>query len=202
MNLFDTDESENLLPFDGTVNYYGIVMKQSDAIAYTDLLLHNIEWKNDEAIIFGRHIITKRKAAWYGDEDYSYTYSKTTKHALPWTKELLVLKKLAEEKTGTTYNSCLLNLYHDGDEAMAWHSDDEKALVKNGTIASLSFGAERKFMFKHKRTGQTVSIMLQSGSLLTMKDATQTNWLHRLTKSTKIKSPRVNLTFRTMDTGK
>jgi alkylated DNA repair dioxygenase AlkB len=202
MNLFNTDEKENLLPFDGTVNYYGIVMKQSEAVAYTDLLLNNIEWKNDEAIIFGRHIITKRKAAWYGDENYSYTYSKTTKYALPWTKELLELKQLAEEKTGATYNSCLLNLYHDGDEAMAWHSDDEKALVKNGTIASLSFGAERKFMFKHRRTGQTISIMLQSGSLLTMKDATQTNWLHRLTKSAKIKSPRVNLTFRTMDSGK
>jgi alkylated DNA repair dioxygenase AlkB len=202
MNLFNTDEEENLLPFDGTVHYYGLVMKQSEADVYTDLLLNNIEWKNDEAVIFGRHIITKRKAAWYGDEDYSYTYSKTTKHALPWTKELLALKQLAEEKTGAAYNSCLLNLYHDGDEAMAWHSDDEKALMKNGTIASLSFGAERKFMFKHKRTGQTISIFLQNGSLLTMKDATQSNWLHRLTKSVKIKSPRVNLTFRTMDTGK
>ena len=98
----------------------------------------------DEALIFGKHIITKRKAAWYGDENYSYTYSNFTKHALPWTKELSDLKKFAEEKTGAAYNSCLLNLYHTGDEAMAWHSDDEKMLEKNGTIASLSFGAERK----------------------------------------------------------
>lgn len=196
MNLFDFDKEENLLPYDGTVNYYGKVLPQKEADDYTHVLLETIEWKNDEALIFGKHIITKRKAAWYGDENYSYTYSNFTKHALPWTNELLELKKLAEEKTGAAYNSCLLNLYHTGDEAMAWHSDDEKMLEKDGTIASLSFGAERKFMFKHKKTGETVSLLLESGSLLVMKDTTQTNWLHRLTPSVKIKTPRVNLTFR------
>jgi alkylated DNA repair dioxygenase AlkB len=198
MLLFDTS-NDNLLPNDGTVMYYGKIMEVAIANAYTDILLHTIEWKNDEALIFGKRIITKRKAAWYADKAFPYTYSNTTKHALPWTKELLELKKIAEQKTGATYNSCLLNLYHNGDEAMAWHSDDEKELAKNGSIASLSFGAERKFMFKHKKTGQTVSILLENGSLLIMKDATQTNWLHRLTKSVKIKEPRVNLTFRMMN---
>ena len=198
MEIFSFDKTENLLPHDGTVTYYGRILNTVEANAYTDILLKTIAWKNDEAVIFGKHIITKRKAAWYGDKPYSYTYSNTTKYALPWTKELSALKKLAEEKTGVLYNSCLLNLYHDGDEAMAWHSDDEKALVKNGTIASLSFGAERKFMFKHKKTGETVSMILENGSLLTMKDDTQTNWLHRLTKSVKVVNPRVNLTFRMM----
>ena len=198
MDLFSsiTDHTKNLLPNDGRVNYYGKIFSLPEANHYLTELLNNIEWKNDEALIFGKHIITKRKAAWYGDENYSYTYSNFTKHALPWTSELLELKKLAEEKTGAAYNSCLLNLYHTGDEAMAWHSDDEKMLEKDGTIASLSFGAERKFMFKHKKTGETVSLLLESGSLLVMKDTTQTNWLHRLTQSVKIKTPRVNLTFR------
>ncbi len=200
MNLFGEHEDINLLPFDGTVNYYGKIIDYKKAIDYTDLLLHNIEWKNDEAIIFGKKIITKRKVAWYGDEGFSYTYSKVTKHALAWNKELLEIKKIAEEKTGVQYNSCLLNLYHNGDEAMAWHSDGEKELLKNGCIASFSFGAERKFMFKHKATGQTVSIMLENGSLLAMRDETQTYWLHRLTKSTKVKAARVNLTFRIMNT--
>ncbi len=199
MNLFGEHEDINLLPFDGTVNYYGKIIDYKKAIDYTDLLLHNIEWKNDEAIIFGKKIITKRKVAWYGDEGFSYTYSKVTKHALAWNKELLELKKIAEKKTGVQYNSCLLNLYHNGDEAMAWHSDGEKELLKNGCIASFSFGAERKFMFKHKATGQTVSIMLENGSLLAMRDETQTYWLHRLTKSTKVKAARVNLTFRIMN---
>ena len=108
------------------------------------------------------------------------------------------LKKIAEQKTGVKYNSCLLNLYHTGDEAMAWHSDDEKELLKNGCIASFSFGAERKFMFKHKKNGHTISLNLENGSLLTMKDETQSFWLHRLTKTTKVNTPRVNLTFRIM----
>ena len=198
MDLFSTNAITNLLPYDGVVIYYGKVLKQTEAIHYLDRLLHSIEWKNDEAVIFGRHIITKRKAAWYGDSDYSYTYSNTTKQALPWTKELVELKQVVEKITGATYNSCLLNLYHDGNEGMAWHSDDEKSLGKDATIASFSFGAERKFAFKHKRNQQVVSLVLETGSLLVMKETTQTHWLHRLPKSTKIKHPRINLTFRTM----
>jgi alkylated DNA repair dioxygenase AlkB len=103
-----------------------------------------------------------------------------------------------EGKTGGTYNSCLLNLYHNGDEGMAWHSDDEKTLGENSAIASFSFGAERKFSFKHKQTKETVSMMLEHGSLLVMKGTTQTHWLHCLPKSKRITTPRVNLTFRTM----
>lgn len=198
MDLFNDDITANLLPYDGTVIYYGKVMNHAQAQLYLERLLNDIEWKNDEAIIFGKLIITKRKVAWYGDSDYLYTYSNTTKQALPWTKELLELKKLAEEISGTSFNSCLLNLYHDGNEGMAYHSDDEKSLGKNTTIASLSFGAERKFSFKHKQTKDTVSVQLEHGSLLVMKDETQSHWLHRLPPSKKIIRPRVNLTFRTI----
>ncbi len=99
---------------------------------------------------------------------------------------------------GETFNSCLLNLYHDGNEGMAWHSDAENDLKKNGAIGSLSFGAERKFLFKHKKTKETVSKILEHGSLLVMKDATQSNWLHRLPPTKMECLPRVNLTFRTI----
>jgi alkylated DNA repair dioxygenase AlkB len=200
MDLFsnEEDENKNLLPKDGTVNYYGKLLPFKDANHYLDRLLNTIEWKNDEAIIFGKHIITKRKVAWYGDTNFNYTYSNTTKNALVWTTELLELKAIVEEKTGEKFNSCLLNLYHNGDEGMAWHSDAEKDLKKNGAIASLSFGAERKFSFKHKETKETVSLILEHGSLLVMKDTTQTNWLHRLPPTKLTKKPRVNLTFRTI----
>jgi alkylated DNA repair dioxygenase AlkB len=198
MELFNTDNTTNLLPNDGIVNYYGKVMDIAQANNYLNILLDTILWKNDEAIIFGRHIITKRKVAWYGDDGYSYTYSNTTKQALGWTKELLELKALVEQLTGEKYNSCLLNLYHDGNEGMAWHSDDEKSLGKNTSIASLSFGAERKFALKHRVSKYPVGLILENGSLLVMKGATQSNWLHSLPKSTKITTPRVNLTFRTM----
>ena len=203
MDLFSTgpDEKVNLLPCDGVVNYFGIVMKRVDADHYLQQLLTTIEWKNDEAVIFCKHIITKRKVAWYGDAGFDYTYSNITKQALPWTKDLGELKKIVEVRTGQTYNSCLLNLYHNGDEGMAWHSDAEKTLEKNGAIASMSFGAERKFSFKHKRGNQTVSVLLQHGSLLLMKGSTQTNWLHRLPPQKGISRPRVNLTFRTIVSG-
>lgn len=198
MDLFSDGTVENKLPKDGTGLYFGIMMSAQQADHYLERLLHTIEWKNDEAIIFGKHIITKRKVAWYGNDRYSYTYSNTTKTALPWTPELIALKKLVETATGATYNSCLLNLYHDGSEGMAWHSDDEKMLNRHGSIASLSFGAERKFAFKHKQDQQIVSLLLEHGSLLEMKGETQTHWLHRLPPTTLVKRPRVNLTFRQM----
>lgn len=200
MDLFSTDAIANLLPYDGEVLYYGHIVNEADAAKYYSILLDSIPWQHDEAIIYGKRIITKRKVAWYGDNNYDYTYSRTTKTALPWTKELLELKKITEAACGTQFNSCLLNLYHDGNEGMAWHSDDEKALGKNTVIASLSFGAVRKFSFKHKATGEKIETILDSGSLLVMKGTTQTNWLHMLPKSTKIKHPRINLTFRTIVT--
>lgn len=196
MDLFNPETIENLLPYDGIVNYHGRIMRADESYVYLEALLDTIPWKNDEARIFGRHIITKRKVAWYGNDNYSYTYSNTTRHALPWTKELLELKAIAETLTGTKFNSCLLNLYHNGDEGMAWHSDDEKALGKDTAIASMSFGAERKFALKHKSSKETVSVMLETGSLLVMKGSTQTDWLHSLPKSKKVNKPRINLTFR------
>lgn len=200
MDLFgnNIDEHTNLLPHDGIVLYYGRIMQRPEADAYTQKLLNGIAWKNDEALIFGKRIVTKRKVAWYADADFEYTYSNTTKIALPWTPDLLALKALAEECTGETYNSCLLNLYHDGSEGMAWHSDAEKDLKKDGAIASLSFGAERRFGFKHKQSGEVVSLLLEHGSLLLMKGSTQTHWMHRLPPTTKVKTPRINLTFRTI----
>lgn len=198
MDLFGTDPSANLLPYDGLVNYHGPILSPEQTQAYFETLLHTIPWKNDEAVIFGKRIITARKVAWYGDSAFSYTYSGTTKQALAWTAELALLKSLVEQITGTRFNSCLLNLYHDGSEGMAWHSDDEKSLASDSSIASISLGAEREFRFKHKRHEDKAAVLLESGSLLVMQGSTQTHWLHSIPKSKKIKTPRINLTFRTM----
>jgi alkylated DNA repair dioxygenase AlkB len=201
MELFEDliDKNKNWLPQDGIVLYFGKLFNLEEANAFYQKLLDTIPWRNDEAIIYGKKIITKRKVAWYGDEPYEYTYSNTTKKALPWTKELSELKKVVEKETGETFNSCLLNLYHNGNEGMAWHSDGEKALKKNGAIGSLSFGAERKFSFKHKDTKEKVELVLKHGSLLVMKGTTQTHWLHRLPPTKRIATPRINLTFRTIE---
>lgn len=199
MDLFsNTKHSSNLLPLDGEVNYYGKIFSKEESDYYYDVLMNTIEWKNDEALIYGKKIITKRKVAWYAEQEFEYTYSKVTKTALPWTKELQALKEIAENVSNETYNSCLLNLYHTGDEGMAWHSDGETDLKKDGAIASLSFGASRKFAFKHKHGGNKVEVYLEHGSLLVMKGSTQTHWLHRLPPTTKVNTPRINLTFRTI----
>jgi alkylated DNA repair dioxygenase AlkB len=195
-SLFPLDSRMNVLPQDGQVNYYGTIFDRQIADFYFDHLLSTIPWQHDEVIIFGKKIITARKVAWLADEGCSYTYSGTTKEITPWTQHLLEVKTAVEKYAQTQFNSCLLNLYHHGSEGMGWHSDDEASLGKNCTIASVSFGASRKFAFKHKSTKQTISLMLEHGSLLMMQGATQHFWKHALLKSTKIDQPRINLTFR------
>ncbi|MFU9047219.1 alpha-ketoglutarate-dependent dioxygenase AlkB family protein [Acinetobacter tibetensis] len=201
MSLFpvEFDSEQNLLPYQGCVHYYGQIMDSVLADHYLQRLLESIAWQNDLAVIFGKTLVTKRKVAWYADQAFSYTYSKTTKQALPWTPELLALKALVEAKTGEKFNACLLNLYHSGEEGMAWHSDAERELKQYAAIASLSLGAERKFAFKHKQTQEKVELVLAHGSLLVMKDETQSYWLHRLPPTKKVLDVRVNLTFRMMN---
>lgn len=200
MKLFPEDTQQNYLPYEGEVNYYGVILALKEQEYYFEKLLKAIEWRNDEAIIFGKRIVTARKVAWYADKRFPYRYSGTTKYALSWTNDLIALKEKIEAQTGENFNSCLLNLYHNGNEGMAWHSDGEKELVKNGAIASLSLGAARKFAFKHKQTKETVAIQLENGSLLVMKGTTQTHWLHRLPPTKKVTTPRINLTFRKIRT--
>ena len=199
MDLFSSATIKNLLPFDGVTNYHGIILDREQCAFFYQKLMDTIQFKNDEAIIFGKKIITKRKVAWYGSSEFSYTYSKITKTAVLFTKELLALKAIVEKESGETYNSCLLNLYHSGEEGMGYHSDGEKMLKKNGAIASISLGVARKFSFKHRKNKQRIDIVLENGSLLVMKEATQTNWLHRLPPTKKVNLPRINLTFRTVE---
>ena len=162
MDLFGFDKQFNLLPYDGEVYYFGVVMDDVKAQTSMSELLHSISWEQDHLTICGRSITTKRKTAWYGDKPFQYTYSNTTKTALPWNPILSALRCLVEEQVGSTFNSCLLNLYHAGDEGMAWHSDDEKELGDQPIIASLSLGAKRKFSFKHKESKESVSLDLEN----------------------------------------
>lgn len=197
VDLFQTPHT-NLLPRDGIATYHGSILTDAHAWNYYATLMSTVPWKHDEVVIFGKHIVTAREVAWYGDPGLAYTYSGSTKQPLPWTKALLDLKSLAEQHTGLTFNSCLLNLYHDGSEGMGWHSDDEKTIAKDSGIASLSFGAERSFAFRHKQTKETVSLLLEHGSLLLMAGSTQAHWHHRLPPTKKVSTSRINLTFRTL----
>lgn len=165
---------------DGEAFYFGPILSAAEACAYEAQLRETIAWRRDEVVLYGKRIVTSREVAWYGDESFPYRYSGATKVALPWNSALCSLKALVEKLSQAPFNSCLLNFYHSGSEGMSWHSDDEKELTPQAAIASLSFGAERKFSFRHKLTKQTVHVELEHGSLLLMKGATQTHWLHQL----------------------
>ncbi|WP_109830029.1 alpha-ketoglutarate-dependent dioxygenase AlkB family protein [Reichenbachiella versicolor] len=182
---------ENYLPKDGIVNYFGPVLSVQKADFYFQELQKKIAWQNDQYFIAGKNITTNRQIAWYGDEKFSLNYSGSNKKGLIWINELLELKKVVEDKTKESFNSCLLNLYHTGEDGLGWHSDSEK-----GAVASLSLGATRKFVFKHKITKEKVEFTLSQGDLLVMKGDTQQHWLHRVPPTKKVKSPRINITFR------
>jgi alkylated DNA repair dioxygenase AlkB len=192
----------NILPSDGKSYYFGKILNDSEEQRFFNNLLDEVAWQHDEVMIFGKKIVTARKTAWYGDREFEYTYSKMTKKAKLWIPELLELRKRVEEVTGLEFNSCLLNLYHSGEEGMSWHSDAEAELGKQPAIASVSLGVERRFVFKHKTSAEKIELQLEPGSLLLMTGDTQKNWLHSLPKSKRIKEPRINLTFRNIKKSK
>ena len=192
----------NILPQDGIALYYEKIVNDEEIKGLYDALLNNIHWENERVIMFGKEIVTKRKVAFFSDPSISYRYASKTKIGLPWTSTLLIIKNIVESITKESYNACLLNLYHNGEESMGWHSDNEKEIIANSSIASLSLGANRKFSFKHKASKETVSIELEDGSLLEMKGSIQAHWWHALLKSKKVTAARINLTFRQMHTQK
>ena len=198
MDLF-TQENENLLPYDGEAVYVGSLTAAQEADALFDALMDEIDWHHDRVKLYGREIVTRREVAWHGDAPFQYTYSHNTKTALPWTPSLRKLKQMVEQASGDDFNCCLLNLYHSGEEGMAWHADDEKELRPDGAIASVSLGEPRRFVFRHKADKQKVEILLAHGSLLVMRGTTQTHWEHSLPVMKRAHGPRINLTFRTIE---
>jgi alkylated DNA repair dioxygenase AlkB len=192
------NEKYNYLTRDGEVYYVDNFLSEEQAYKTFEVLDREIPWQHDVNIMFGKRIVTKRQVAWYGDKPYTYQYAGSKKVALPWTESLKQLKEDIEQYSGETYNSCLLNLYKHGEEGMGWHSDNEKELKKEGTIASVSLGASRRFDFRHRNTKEKISIQLNTGSLLLMKGSTQSYWQHQLPKTKKVSRPRINLTFRTI----
>jgi alkylated DNA repair dioxygenase AlkB len=185
-----------VLPFDGHALYWGPIVDGANAEAWFEGFLREIPWVHDEVIVFGKTRVTARRVSWHGDSGCDYAYAGRRKVALPWTPLLDLVKSRVEERAGCTFNSCLLNLYHSGVEGMGWHRDNEPELGPEPVIASMSLGARRRFLFRHRRTKQTVEIHLEPGSLLVMSGACQQNWMHSLPKSLRVKEPRINLTFR------
>ena len=161
-------------------------------------LIAEIAWRSEEVVMWGRKLPQPRLTAWYGDPGRSYAYSGLRLDPLPWTPLLLDIKTRVEETAGSTFNSVLLNYYRDHHDSIGFHSDDEPELGDRPIIASLSLGAERTFILKHKTLGRLgrVQLRLAPGSLLLMSGDTQRCWRHGILKESRTCGPRVNLTFR------
>jgi alkylated DNA repair dioxygenase AlkB len=160
-------------------------------------LREQVDWRQEEIVLFGQRRLVPRLVAWHGDAGAVYSYSGVEHHPQPWTPPLLRIRERVEALSGHSFNSVLLNLYRDGRDGMGWHADDEPELGANPVIASVSLGATRRFRMRHrKRRAETLGLDLEHGSLLVMYGATQHHWLHAVPKVTRPVGERINLTFR------
>jgi len=160
-------------------------------------LYQNVAWKQEKTFLYGKQVALPRLTAWYGDTGKNYKYSKIVMEPQPWLPILEYIKSKVEERCGEHFNSVLLNLYRDGRDSIAWHSDDEQELGNNPEIGSLSFGGTRSFRMRHKfQKGIKSNLQLTHGSLLIMRGETQHYWQHQIPKTRKLTQPRINLTFR------
>jgi alkylated DNA repair dioxygenase AlkB len=213
LDLFDIKQIDNqkhpenlTLPSDkpipdGEVIIYYNFFDELESDRFFKELLSNINWRQDKIKIFGKQVDLPRLTAWYGDKGKSYKYSGITMNPDSWTPTLLLIKEKIEKIVELNFNSVLINLYRNGKDYVSWHSDDETELGKNPTIASVSFGATRRFQLRHKSNKDldTVEISLTHGSLLIMRGTTQHFWKHQVPKTSKVLTERINLTFRVIN---
>ncbi|MDJ0703135.1 MAG: alpha-ketoglutarate-dependent dioxygenase AlkB [Leptolyngbyaceae cyanobacterium MO_188.B28] len=178
--------------------YPSLFSKRKSDELFTELYNH-IDWQQEFIQIYNKSIPIPRLTAWHGDKGTQYTYSNIEMEPLPWTLPLLEIKRKIEPLSGVQFNSVLLNLYRDGKDSVAWHSDDEPELGVNPVIGSVSFGGSRRFVLKHRhKRSLKQDIELAHGDFLVMRGTTQHFWRHQIPKTKKPVDPRINLTFRTI----
>lgn len=188
---------KNLLPLNGELFYEEKVFSAAESEVYVLRLLNEVDWQQKSIRLFGKELLQPRLTAWYGDPGISYTYSGLKSIAQGWLPILSDIKERVEAKTRLKFNSSLINLYRNENDSMGWHRDNEKELGNGPVIASLSFGANRKFQIRdHKTKKQKINLDLSTGSLLIMAGEMQHHWEHRIAKSKEACGPRVNITFR------
>ena len=198
-DLFAPLPTDNLLPYDGKMNDLGVIIDNPNDLY--DTLLTELPWHSDIVTLFGKTHVTTRQIVWMGEEDTSYHYSGHSRQSVPWSDTVFHVKQNVEQALlaigiKADFNSCLLNYYPSGADGMGYHADDEKELGYQPIIASLSLGATRKFVLKHKKTQDKVELHLESGQLIVMHGDTQTCWKHTITKTKTVADGRISLTFR------
>jgi alkylated DNA repair dioxygenase AlkB len=180
----------------GEYIFYPSFFSKSEADFLLKDLRNTIVWKQESMNMYGKKIDFPRLTAWYGNNDKPYSFSGITLQPLPWSNDILKIKSKIEPVAKTEFNSVLLNLYRNGSDSISWHTDAEKELGINPVIASVNFGATRKFQLRHIKTKEKLEIELAHGSLLIMQGELQHFWQHQVPKTSKPVRERINLTFR------
>lgn len=172
-------------------------LSPGEADALFDALYSGIAWETHRIRLFGREVDSPRLSCWIGDPGTSYMYSGTRFEPRPWPPALLPVRARLQEELGVGLNSVLANLYRDGRDHMGWHADNERELGARPVIASLSLGATRRFVFKHRfEPSLKRELLLGRGSLLLMAGQTQANHRHALPATSRSVGARISLTFR------
>jgi alkylated DNA repair dioxygenase AlkB len=195
MDLFASETALHALPLeDGELAMLAQLPLTLDNDAVMARLVAETDWRAESVTLWGKSMLQPRLTAWHGD--VGYRYSGLTLAPQPWTALLSAIRAAVETATGRRFNSVLLNYYRNERDSMGMHSDDEAELGPAPAIASVSYGATRSFILRHKRSRRTLKLDLPAGSLLLMAGATQANWTHGINKQTRPCGPRINLTFR------
>ena len=195
-DLFASDEPEVLIDEDGLAVLYRRWLSEEQSRGAFQTLAQELRWEQTPITLYGRTLLIPRLNAWYGDAGSGYAYSGASFAPRPWTETLAALRGRLERDTGARFNSVLANLYRDGADSVAWHSDDEPELGPEPTIASVSLGASRRFSLRHKTSRRTLAVELADGDLLLMSGTLQRHWEHQLAKTRRDLGPRINLTYR------
>lgn len=169
----------------------------AEADALLAALRTEVAWDTHRLRLFGREVEAPRLSCWIGEPDAVYRYSGARFAPRPWPAVLRPVLERVRGELGVEFNSVLANRYRDGRDAMGWHGDDEPELGAAPVIASLSLGATRRFVLKHRREpARKLVLELPHGSLLVMAGATQRHYRHALPRTARPVGERINLTFR------
>ncbi len=188
--------AQQFLPFDGTATLYHDFLDTQFAMRAFNQIRDESQWEQPEITIFGNTVLEPRLSTWHNELGEGYKYSGVMRRAQPFSKTLSEIRDRCAEITNTPFNSALINFYRNGQDGVGWHSDNEACNGPEPTIASVSLGATRRFDMRHRKTGETIKIQLESGSLLVMAGKSQQYWVHQVAKTKRVHEPRINLTFR------
>ena len=119
------------------------------------------------------------------------------KTGAPLPPEVLELTGVLGERYGVAFDSCLVNLYRDGSDAVAWHADTVRKVLRDPLVATVSLGARRSFLLRPAAGGPVQRRYAPGeGDLIVMGGACQHDWHHTVPRERSASGARMSITLR------